>query len=278
MKYLNLGCGSRFHPEWINLDLFPAHDSVKTYDLGQPLPFEDETFDVVYHSHVLEHLRKNEVLPFLRECRRVLKVGGILRIALPDLENIAKSYLQTLERALQREPGADNDHCWMVMELFDQAVRERPGGAMLEYMRHDPIPNEEFVLRRMGGEEAQRILKQVRGVAREEKGRSLESRKTNRTVSLLTQWRLTIANIFLTKAEKRALKIGQFRSAGEIHHWMYDRYSLARILKEAGFHNPVRRSPFESTIPNWSLFHLDTEPDGSVYKPDSLYMEALRPA
>ena len=58
---------------------------------------------------------------------------------------------------------------------------------------------------------------------------------------------------------------------------MYDRYSLARLLRDSGFRDPVRREANESLIPGWTKFNLDTEPDGTVYKPDSMYMEAVKP-
>jgi hypothetical protein len=51
-----------------------------------------------------------------------------------------------------------------------------------------------------------------------------------------------------------------------------------RLLEDCGFQQIVRRTATESYIPDWPEFNLDTEPDGSVYKPDSLFMEAIKPA
>lgn len=275
MKYLNLGCGSRFHPDWTNLDMIPTDQRVKAHDLRQRLPFENESFDLVYHSHLLEHLPRDEISAFMQECRRVLKIGGIIRIAIPNLEDIVKTYLASLERALRREPGADNNYDWIMIELYDQTVREQSGGAMLEYMRRDPIPNEEFVLGRMGGE-ARRILHEVRAVQARVRPSQWE-RAVSRMSRLPDSLRHAIVKTLLTREEQRALKIGRFRLAGEVHQWMYDRYSLARILIKAGFDNPMQRTAVESAIPNWKDFHLDTESDGTICKPDSLYMEARRP-
>ena len=276
MKCLNLGCGVRFHPEWTNLDLRPSSQEVRAYDLREPLPFEDESFDVVYHSHLIEHLSKDEVVPFLRECSRVLIPGGILRVAIPDLEGIARAYLESLENALEGKAGSEHDYDWMMLELYDQTVRERPGGAMLEYLRRNPIPNEPFVLRRLGGE-ARSIISQGGPVGKPTKRLSVSRRKRSGVYSLLRSLRHAIARLFLTEEELRALKLGQFRLQGEAHQWMYDRYSLKRLLEAAGFQNATQRTAFESAVPNWIDYHLDTEPDGSVYKPDSLYMEAVRP-
>jgi hypothetical protein len=70
---------------------------------------------------------------------------------------------------------------------------------------------------------------------------------------------------------------GRFRRSGELHKWMYDRYSLANALKAAGFTDTKQLEATESRIPEWSSFNLDTEPNGRTYKPDSLFMEATRP-
>ncbi len=56
MKLLNLGCGDRYHPDWINVDLHSSNPKVLANYLKEILPFEDDFFDVVYHSHVQEHL------------------------------------------------------------------------------------------------------------------------------------------------------------------------------------------------------------------------------
>ena len=63
-------------------------------------PFQTKLLTSVYHSHLLEHLPREAALPFSQECYRVLKRGGIIRVAVPDLERIARLYLQTLDKAL----------------------------------------------------------------------------------------------------------------------------------------------------------------------------------
>jgi len=59
--------------------------------------------------------------------------------------------------------------------------------------------------------------------------------------------------------------------------WMYDAYSLRELLGQTGFIGVGRRTAIESRIPGWQTYHLDTEPNGAVYKPDSLYMEGVKP-
>jgi hypothetical protein len=82
----------------------------------------------------------------------------------------------------------------------------------------------------------------------------------------------------LLGSEYKALQIGRFRQGGEIHQWMYDRYSLSVLLNKIGLEQVKKCSAKESYVPNWISWNLDTEPDGSIYKPDSLYMEGIKPA
>ena len=84
---LNIGAGS------IELPGFTPVDR----KLGQeafPLDYEDESVDEIYASHVLEHFTHSEVPQVLENWVAKLKVGGTLRIAVPDFEHIARLYLQ----------------------------------------------------------------------------------------------------------------------------------------------------------------------------------------
>lgn len=278
MKYLNLGCGSRFHPDWTNIDITSSSPLVQEHNLRHGIPFPDDTFDVVYHSHLLEHLQKHKALIFSRECYRVLKPGGIIRVVVPDLERIVRTYLQALEKALQGEKEWRHNYDWMMLELYDQTVRERPGGAMLEYLKQDPIPNEAFVYERIG-DEARRIVQTFRSKATQQESQRPRMHKLIlSTRSLVRSARAKLVKLLLGTENYEALQIGRFRLRGEVHQWMYDRYSLAQLLEQAGFQSPVERTPFESAIENWAQYNLDAGPDGTVYRPDSLYMEAAKPA
>ena len=162
MKSINLGCGARFHPEWTNIDTTHVSPHVRIHDVRKGIPFPDETFDVVYHSHLLEHLPREAAVPFTQECYRVLKRGGTIRVAVPDLERITRLYLETLGKALLGHPNSDYDYIWAMLELYDQTVRDEPGGAMLKYLKQEPIPNEGLVYERLG-EEVRQIVARHRG-------------------------------------------------------------------------------------------------------------------
>ena len=135
MDLLNLGCGGRFHPAWVNVDLNSSCPAVVAHDIRRPLPFAADSFDGVYHSHVLEHLTPADGQSLLAECHRVLRPGGTIRVVVPDLEAIAKNYLATLERAAKGDETATSDHDWMTIELLDQMVRGESGGQMSVALR-----------------------------------------------------------------------------------------------------------------------------------------------
>lgn len=56
------------------------------FKLGDRLEFEDNTFDFIYSEHVLEHFFLDEALDLLRECYRILKPNGVIRIVVPDAD------------------------------------------------------------------------------------------------------------------------------------------------------------------------------------------------
>jgi predicted SAM-dependent methyltransferase len=270
MKCLNIGCGERFNSEWTNLDFVQSGNGVQAHDLRGGIPFQGSTFDVVYHSHVLEHFGKKEALNLLRECHRVLRPGGIIRVVVPDLERIAQLYLQALENIESAGDGAQAQYDWMLLELYDQTVREYPGGEMMEFAHKATVDEQEFLRQRLGGE-LDRMLK-----AKTSSQVADHSGHTNKMRGLVEVLRREVLRLVAGREGMKSYDLGRFRNSGEVHRWMYDRYSLGRTLKAAGFTDPRRVGVAESAIPEWTNFHLDTETDGQSYKPDSLYMEAIR--
>ena len=97
---VNLGCGNTFHPEWCNFDLVSNSPDVIACDLLRGVPLQKGTCDAVYHSHVLEHLSAQHGHGFISECHRLLKSRGTIRVAVPDLEQITRKYLEALEKVI----------------------------------------------------------------------------------------------------------------------------------------------------------------------------------
>jgi predicted SAM-dependent methyltransferase len=100
---LNLGSyKDMFYYGWLNCDIldlaefaqsqaycFMQMDVTKT-----PWPLRDGEVDLIFSSHLIEHLTRDEGRLFLNECHRVMKPGGVIRISVPDLQLIAKDYVE----------------------------------------------------------------------------------------------------------------------------------------------------------------------------------------
>jgi len=89
---LHLGCDKRFIPGFTHVDLadFPHIDY--KHNISTLPMFDDESVELIYACHVLEYFDRVEVLDVLKEWRRVLKPGGILRLAVPDFESMVEVY------------------------------------------------------------------------------------------------------------------------------------------------------------------------------------------
>lgn len=232
---LNLGCGSKTSAAAINIDwsiylrlrksrigraLAPLWlrgyrreafrdiaGEIIVHDLSKGIPFASGTVDAVYHSHVLEHIDREEVPAFLGEILRVLRPGGIHRMAVPNFGRDAQDYLASL-----REQRMDHDE--MLVPLLAASVMREARGTMLQ----SPI-------------------------------------------------RRTIENLLLGDARRR----------GQTHQWAYDEVNLRQILEASGFVDFAVVAHNQSAIAGWEDTGLETSPDGSVYKPGSLWAECRSP-
>ena len=93
---LNVGCGTDYKKGWVNIDNNSDENIEKldlNWDLRNPLPFEDNSVDYIFHEHFQEHLTPEEGIKITKDLMRVLKPDGVLRIATPDLEYIVDKYL-----------------------------------------------------------------------------------------------------------------------------------------------------------------------------------------
>ena len=91
MIKINMGCGWRnFGEDWVHIDGgdYSHLDSKDIFNL----PYEDNSVDLIYASHVIEYFNRDEVKDVLNEWIRVLKPNGVLRLAVPNFESIVKIY------------------------------------------------------------------------------------------------------------------------------------------------------------------------------------------
>jgi SAM-dependent methyltransferase len=88
---LQIGCGPSPLPGWLNTDRL-WHPGAVFLDARQALPFRNATFDFVFTEHCLEHLSYRDGARLLAECYRILKPGGKVRVATPDLGFLVELY------------------------------------------------------------------------------------------------------------------------------------------------------------------------------------------
>ena len=270
-RFVNVGCGNRFHEDWLNLDISSASPHVTIADLRKGIPLPDGSCDAVYNAAFLEHLRKPEAVAFVRECHRVLKPGGILRIGVPDLESICRNYLEKLEKARLEDEKSMEEYDWMALELLDQLTREKSGGEMEAFLKRPAYHNFDFIQERIGVEaEAIRASGQT---SVKDSGSRLSIRAAHRS---LAKAAYSVVGWLIGKHRLHAYSVGKFRLGGEAHQWMYDRFSLQRLLASTGFKDISLVRPATSRIPGWERFHLDTTPEGRVIKADLFFMEGIR--
>ncbi len=254
---LNCGCGKKYvvEDDWVNIDFIPADANVKKVNLLGELPFAASSVDVVFSSHMLEHFTRSQAEVFLKRCYRIMKKGGIVRIVVPDLEDVCKEYLRVLELAKTSDDYSEK-YKYVTIELLDQISRKKSGGEMLKYWLSENA-DIEYIKERTGFPE-----------------------EFDRVAAIQQQKRKGFINKILGIIQKNPLAnkymVGRFMFQGEVHQWMYDRYSLPSLLQESGFNKCTVMKCAESDIPNWGKYGLEVNADGSEYKPHSIYVEAVK--
>ena len=129
-RYINIGCGSHPLKGWVNYDynkfiyfakifaqikilrffinrlrFVPSgykefipkviEENIKFANAGKYIPEKDNSVDILYSSHMLEHLDKEETNQFLKEARRILVLGGIIRVVVPDFDKLVNDYSES---------------------------------------------------------------------------------------------------------------------------------------------------------------------------------------
>jgi predicted SAM-dependent methyltransferase len=101
LKKLHLGASNNHLPGWLNTDMWPSTGSIRL-DVTRRFPFGDDVMDYVFAEHLIEHIDYDNGLMMLRECRRVLKPGGKIRVATPDLDVLIGLHGKNKTEAQQR--------------------------------------------------------------------------------------------------------------------------------------------------------------------------------
>jgi len=87
---LHIGCGTCIKEGWLNVDIKPIAGA-EYMDAGRRFPFPCNSFHYIFSEHLIEHLNYFEARNMMDECYRVLRKGGVMRLATPSLEAIIQS-------------------------------------------------------------------------------------------------------------------------------------------------------------------------------------------
>ena len=93
---IHLGCGKRYIPSFVHVDIvdLPNHIDYR-HNVAELPMFQDNSAELIYASHVFEYFDRQQATTVLAEWRRVLKSGGILRLAVPDFPALIEVYKRT---------------------------------------------------------------------------------------------------------------------------------------------------------------------------------------
>jgi predicted SAM-dependent methyltransferase len=132
VRKLHLGTGSNAYDGWLNTDItdFRRLNRVVYLDARKPFPLPDNSIDVVFSEHMIEHLTYAEGQHCLAECHRVLRPGGRIRIATPSIDRLLKLYepvLTDLEHRYMR---------WSIETFVKEADAVLPGFVLNNIFRN----------------------------------------------------------------------------------------------------------------------------------------------
>jgi predicted SAM-dependent methyltransferase len=267
-KNLNLACGSIFvvSEEWENCDFSPMNKHVKHIDLLARFPYLNETFDSIYCSHFIEHISLDDLCEFFSECLRVLKPNGIIRIVLPDFENIVREYLSNIEN------GKLQLSQFNIVELIDQCTRKTSGGQLSKWSAGafgDSALQGYISLRTGILQDSKQTVGQILGFTRM---RGITIRKFLYRIQRVLIFKLVS---FFPKwfTQNHVSKV----ATGEQHLWMHDFNSIAEYLSDSGFINILKLDEKTSNITGFPYYPLDLNAAALPRKGNSsMYVEAFK--
>lgn len=255
----------------MNIDFSPSDSCVIQSNFLNGFPFGENSFQVVYSSHVLEHFTLEQGEFLLREAYRILKNQGILRIVVPDFEAGIREYVAILD-SHDGSALSELKHEWIMVELLDQLVRTKSQGIISKvkskFLNSDNKKAISYLQWRTGenfrntnstGYKSTSLFKKFSfGKIREK---------------ILIKW---VRGIKKLVPPSLASCVSDDTTLGEKHRWMYDRIGLTRLVSKCGFTDLKFLDASNSQIPFFSDHELDIDRDGKPHKLFSLYLEARK--
>ncbi|HSX15575.1 MAG TPA: methyltransferase domain-containing protein [Candidatus Saccharimonadales bacterium] len=178
---LNVGCGTDYKEGWINIDNNSDNNIEKldlNWDLREPLPFPDRSVDYIFNEHFMEHLTPEEGIKANQDFLRVLRKGGVLRIAMPNLEETVALYM---DKDWRKHTVLNNHGLGFVKtraELLNMAVR---------WWGHMWLYDWEELRRRLQDAGAKNITRVKHSTSRHKPLNGLETREESTLIAEVTK-------------------------------------------------------------------------------------------
>lgn len=126
MYKLEIGCnGKKLGEEWETLDILAGENIDIVANIEEPLPIKDNTYDLIYMSHVLEHIAWYKTIDVLKELLRILKPEGIIEIFVPDIDKIISAYKKNIiPDEWYKFNEEKNPFLWFVGRLYTYGMHD----------------------------------------------------------------------------------------------------------------------------------------------------------
>lgn len=139
-RFYNIGAGSFYHPYWTNVDFYNnwyKHEQENIgihFDLMQcgPLPIQSDSAEIVYTSHVIEHVTDQAIRNLFNEAYRILKKDGVFRVTAPDVNLWYRAFINN-DRYLFQDSIEFYSDPLVMEELEINSMREADLGSIFQY-------------------------------------------------------------------------------------------------------------------------------------------------
>jgi predicted SAM-dependent methyltransferase len=148
--YVNLGCGRHTSKEYINVDTVIMPHMHYLNDISELIMFPDNSVDLLYAAHVLEHIPRSKLKKTLQEWYRVLKSGGIFRFGVPDFDKLIEVYegnnkdVNSILYQVMGSEGEYDDHHTIWNFTYAEKILKEAGFKEVGYWDYKTADHHEF--------------------------------------------------------------------------------------------------------------------------------------
>ncbi len=149
--YVNLGSGGITSQEFINVDMRILPNIHHIHDITELRMFEDNSVDMIYAAHVLEHIPRSKLVSTLSEWKRVLKPKGVFRFAVPDFDRLVEVYnasgqrIESIENQLMGQDAPYHNHCSIWNKNYAEKILAKAGLHSIKHWNYKSADHHNFI-------------------------------------------------------------------------------------------------------------------------------------